>query len=283
MGTYVDVKDACVVRGQRWILRPVSLQLRAGTLTGVVGPNGSGKSTLARLMAGQLWPTLGEVLIHSGRRLQPAAVAKQHVRTVQPSAPLDFDPHLSATQIVLTGFFGTIGLYHAPTAAMRRRGASLLQTLGLGHVAASPYGILSTGEKVRTQIARAMAIRPGLLILDEPTSGLDLLARERVLATIRRLLRTVRDTAILLITHHIEELPPETKQVLLLSDGQTIGQGMPEDVFTAQRLGRAYGVQVEVHRHHDRFYTTVHPSAWKALWRPWHVPQGQMNYRIHLM
>lgn len=263
--TLVKVDCAGVMRSHRWILQGASWELPAGSLSAVLGPNGSGKSTLARLMAGQIWPTRGEVLLRTNGAYEPAAVAKRLVRTVQPSAPLDFDPSLTAAQIVLTGFFGTLGIYDRPTPTMRRRAAALLDTIGLGAVGDSPYGIMSTGEKVRTLIARAMAVRPRLLILDEPTSGVDLLARERVLATIRRLLRTSRGTAVLLITHHVEELPPETQQVLVLAGGVVIAQGTPADVLTGDVLSKAYGVAVEVHRHHGRYYTTVHPTAWRDL------------------
>ena len=105
---------------------------------------------------------------------------------------------------------------------MLRRTERLLQVLSLSaEVADSEYGLLSTGEKVRALIGRALAIRPRLLILDEPTNGLDLLARAGADDCLR-ISRRARDMAVVMITHHLEELPPETKQVLVLRAGRAI-------------------------------------------------------------
>jgi iron complex transport system ATP-binding protein len=114
---------------------------------------------------------------------------------------------------------------------------------------------------MRSLIARAMVTRPQLLILDEPTAGLDMLAREQVLATVQRL----RGPTVILITHHIEELPPTTSQVLLMCDGRAAACGAPAEVLTEPILSRAYGVAVEVRNAGGRYYLQVHPSAWEDL------------------
>ena len=168
-------------------------------------------------------------------------------------------------QIIWTGFFGTLALYDRPTKAMQRRTEALIEAIGLEEVGDSEYGLLSTGERVRTLIARAMAVRPRLLVLDEPTTGLDLLAREQVMLTISKVLRRARETAVLLITHHVEELPAATSQVLVLSKGRALACGEPSSVLNARVLSRAYGVKVEVHHRHGRYYTSVHPHAWREL------------------
>ncbi len=259
------LENVSVRRGRRWIVRDVSLELRERSITAIIGPNGSGKSTIARLLAGQLWPTEGTASIVPNGDPEPAAVVKQLTRLVQPAAPLDFDPSISPRQIILTGFFGTLQLYDKPTRAMVARTRKLLEVFSLTAVADSQYGLLSTGEKVRTLIARALAIRPKLLILDEPTNGLDLLAREQVLMTISRIRRSARDMAIVLITHHVEELPPETSQVLILREGQVFAQGTPAEALRDEAMSKAYGIKVEVHRRQGRFYTTVHPRAWSEI------------------
>jgi iron complex transport system ATP-binding protein len=259
------LSSAGVRRGRRWILKGASWELQRGAVSAVIGPNGSGKSTLARLLAGHLWPTEGSAELADESQLVPAGTMRSQVRLVQPSSPLDFEPNLTTRQVILTGFFGTLGLYDRPTGGMTRRASSLIGAIGLLQVADAPYGLLSTGEKVRAQIARAMAVRPGLLILDEPTNGLDLLAREQVLLTIGRTARKSRGTTILLITHHVEELPPQTREVLLLAKGRMVASGAPAKILNAATLSRAYGVKVEVHCRHGRYYTTVHPRAW-AKW-----------------
>lgn len=261
----VSLVDVSVRRGRRFILRHVSMELRQGSMSAIVGPNGSGKSTLARLLAGQLWPTEGSMVFRADGAAVSAVDVRHLTRLVQPSSPLDFAPTLTARQIVLTGFFGTLDLYDQPGRPMLRRAGELLETLGLTMVAESPYGLLSTGEKVRTLIGRALAIRPKLLILDEPTNGLDLLAREQVLMTVSRILKRSRDMAVVMITHHVEELPPETEQALVLKQGRVVAQGTPAEALRSQTLTRAFGVKVEVRHHLGRFYTTVHPRAWEKI------------------
>src|SRR5206468_4210517 len=111
--------------------------------------------------------------------------------------------------VVLTGFFGTVGLYDPVTPAMRRSALRLIRQVGLTKESQQPYRTLSSGERMRCLIARALVVKPRLLILDEPTAGLDLLARERVLATVQQLVNGDRQPpTVLMITHHVEELLP---------------------------------------------------------------------------
>src|SRR5208282_258236 len=106
-----------------------------------------------------------------------------------------------------------------------------------------------------------------LLILDEPTAGLDLRAREQVLATVDMLLKTRKPPTVLLITHHVEQLPPATDQVLLLHRGRPEARGTMRQVLNPKILSRVYGVPVTVRNESGRYYTQVHPSAWKRLLR----------------
>ncbi len=118
---------------------------------------------------------------------------------------------------------------------------------------------------MRSLIARAIVTQPALLILDEPTSGLDVLAREQVLATVQSLLESAGAPTVILITHHIEELPPTTSQVLLLADGRPAAIGAMDGVLRSEILSRTFGVPVEVRTAGGRYYLEVHPIAWKNL------------------
>ena len=261
-----------VRRGESWILRDVDWSVPAGACAAVLGPNGSGKSTLARILAGHLWPTAGEAVILGGRMGEAnLPEVRRSIRLVQPAGPFDVDPALTAHEAVLTGFFGTIGLYDAVSDALAAEAQRLLAHVGLSHVATHTYATLSSGERVRALIARALAVRPRLLLLDEPTAGLDLLAREQVLATVQRLFdgdagqgAGARPTVVM-ITHHVEELPPATSHVLLLSEGRPAAQGTPEQVLRADVLSRAYDFEVQVRRSNGRYYVEVHPRAWEQL------------------
>jgi iron complex transport system ATP-binding protein len=262
----IEMHGVGVMRDGRWILQNVDWIVRSGSLAAILGPNGSGKSTLARIAACHLWPTAGQCSILGGRFGQAnLPELRRRIRLVQPAGPYDVDPALTARQVVLTGYFGSIGLYHQPDDAMNEDADSLLRKVGLQIVMDHPYATMSNGERMRSLIARAIVTRPGLLILDEPTSGLDVLAREQVLATIQTLLDGPEAPTVLLITHHIEELPPITSQVLLLTDGQPSAAGTMDQVLRSDILSRAFGFPVEVRNSAGRYYLEVHPSAWKDL------------------
>jgi len=219
----IELTDVGLRRGRRWILRHLNWTVPAGACAAILGPNGSGKSTLARILACHYWPTEGTSSI-LGARFGDANLleVRKAIRLVQPAGPYDIDPQLTAEQVVLTGFFGTIGLYEKTTPAMAQEADRLLKQVGLWKVRDHVYATLSTGERVRALIARALVVRPRLLLLDEPTAGMDLLAREQVLATIQALFdkkyqaKSQDRPAVIFITHHVEELPPATSQVLLL-------------------------------------------------------------------
>jgi iron complex transport system ATP-binding protein len=279
MSNAIELTGVSLRRGDTWILRDIDWSVPSGACAAILGPNGSGKSTLSRILACHLWPTTGAVRVAGGAFGQASLPdLRRHIRLVQSAGPYDVDPQLTALEAVLTGFFGSIGLYDVVTDAMRERAAQLLGHVGLSHVASHPYATLSSGERVRTLIARALAERPRLLLLDEPTAGLDLLAREQVLATVQRLFEPADDRTmpptVVLVTHHVEELPPTTSHVLLLSQGRAASRGTPEQVLRAEVLSRVYGCPLEVRRQGGRFYVEVHPAAWEQLLQRPDLPPG---------
>lgn len=255
-------------RGERWILRNVDWTVPAGSCCAILGPNGSGKSTLTRVLAAHLWPTAGEVTVLGGKFGETSLPElRQSIRLVQPAGPYDVDPALTAREVVETGFFGTLALYAHADDAMERDADALLAQVGLAHVASQKYATLSSGERVRSLIARALAARPKLLLLDEPTSGLDLLAREQVLATVQSLFddRMRTPPTVVFITHHVEELPPATSHVLLLDNGVAAAAGAPADVLRADVMSGVYRCPLEVRYTDGRWSVHVHPGAWDGL------------------
>jgi iron complex transport system ATP-binding protein len=260
-----------LVRGERWILRDIHWTVQAQSCCAILGPNGSGKSTLARILAAHLWPTAGTVEV-IGQKFGETSLPelRHHIRLVQPAGPYDVDPQLTTRQVVQTGFFGTLALYDAITDAMDRQADRLLAQVGLARVADQPYATLSSGERVRSLIARALAARPKLLLLDEPTAGLDLLAREQVLATVQSLFDPSAPPpppppTVLLITHHVEELPPATSNILLLDEGAVAAMGAPADVLGTETMSRVYRCPLEVRHADGRWSVHVHPTAWTGL------------------
>ena len=263
----IDLRGVTVTRGDRTILTDITWSVPAGGTAAVLGPNGSGKSTLVRVVLGQMWPTRGAVAVLG----QPFGETdlnelRRDVRLVQTGGPLEADADEPAQHIVLTGFFGTVGLYHETTAAQRSRASALIQQVGLARQADQPFRTLSSGERMRCLIARALVVEPHLLILDEPTNGLDLVSREQVLATVAALVsRADRRPAVVVITHHVEELMPQTSSVLVLKDGRAAASGPPADVLTSAVLSDVYELPVEVSHQGGRFWLQVHPEAWRTL------------------
>lgn len=258
-----------VLRGERWLVLDVSWTLPAGTCGAILGPNGSGKSTLARVIAGYLWPTRGDVRV-DGRHFGEVDLneLRRSIRLVQSAGPYDVDPTLSARDVVLTGLFGTIGLFDATTSPDESRADEWLDRVGLSNLRDQPYSKMSSGERVRALIARALIGRPHVLLLDEPTAGLDLLAREQVLATVQTMFSDATSHAsptVVMITHHTEELPPATSNVLLLDGGTVAASGPPDQVLRDVVLAGVYRCPLTVTSRGGRYYTHVDASAWPAM------------------
>lgn len=263
----VDLRNIGVLRGGRWILRNVNWLVRAGSCAAILGPNGSGKSTLARILAIHLWPTAGQCVILGERFGQTdLGELRRSVRLLQPAGPYDVDSTLTTRQVVLTGFFATLDLYDEPTAEMEIEANRVLAQVGMSALADNAYATLSSGERIRSLIARALVQKPRLLLLDEPTAGLDLLAREQVLATIEAMFQAdPAPPTVILITHHVEELPPITSEILVLADGSPAASGPPRQVLSPELLSQVYKCPVQVRESAGRFYLEVHPDAWRQL------------------
>jgi iron complex transport system ATP-binding protein len=263
----IELHNVGVRRGERWILRDINWAVPAGSCAAILGPNGSGKSTLARILCGYIWPTAGEVKIN-GRRFGETDLndLRHSIRLVQSAGPYDVDGELTAREAVLTGLFGTIGLFdHVPQHEFAHAD-KLLAAVGLSNVSEHRYQTLSSGERVRALIARALIVRPKLLLLDEPTAGLDLLAREQVLATVQSLLSNHEHApTVIMITHHVEELGPTTSNILLLSDGMIAAEGSPSRVLQAEVLSRVYRCPLRVVTEDSRYYVRVDPGGWRRL------------------
>ena len=256
-------------RDGRWILDDINWKVPAGSCAAILGPNGSGKSTLTRIIAGHLWPTVGDVQVlgETFGRVDLHSLRKE-LRLVQSNTSVEMDPDLTAIQVVLTGFFGTLGLYDEVSRNMYDRAAEVLDRVGMHHVADHRFTTLSNGERMRCLIARALVVPPRLLMLDEPTAGLDLLAREQVLATVQALFDADEaPPTVIFITHHLEELPPATSQVLLLGEGRIAAAGGPEMVLRSDILSPVYGCPMQVNHESGRYYVQVHPGAWQGLLR----------------
>jgi iron complex transport system ATP-binding protein len=270
--------DVCFARDRRDILSDISWQVRCGEIAAILGPNGCGKSTLLRIASGYLWPQCGKVQL-LGETLGQTALAPLRARIgmVEAAAVYPFDEQMTARDVVASGYFSalTLGYVHV-TRRQAAHAGGLLEQVGLKGRAGQLYGTLSTGERLRCLLARALVRKPELLLLDEPTAGLDLPGREAILATLARLHRGAGGVArgggrgsgpvMVTVTHHLEELLPGTDNVLLLAaGGRVVAGGKPEEVLTDVHMSAAYGVSIHVLRRHGRYSAHVDPATWDRL------------------
>ena len=250
-----------VRRAGRSILGPLDLTIRPGERWVVIGANGSGKTTLLSILGLTLWPTAGTIDVLGARfgRVD-ARVLREQIGLASSAVEGMLRADLTPIDLVMTArHAATEPWWHEFSDADRARARTLLENLGLAHVAEHPFGTLSAGERRRTSIARALMPDPDLLLLDEPAASLDLGARETLLHDLARLGAAVRPAAIVLVTHHVEEVPAGFSNVLVLRAGQAVAAGPLAEVLTDDVLSRAFDLPIEVMHHDGRAWARMRP------------------------
>jgi iron complex transport system ATP-binding protein len=251
----LQLESVTVRRGDKVLLDSVDWTVEEDERWAVLGPNGAGKTTLLQIAASTLHPTSGAVWV-LGERIGRVDVFDLRPRIGFASAALaDRIPAAElVTDVVVSAGYSVIGRWReAYGRADVRRATALLQRFGVGDLGARRYGTLSQGEKARVQIARALMTDPELLLLDEPAAGMDLGGREDLLRRLTGLAEDPDAPASVLVTHHVEELPPGTTHVLLLRGGRVVTAGLARDVLTAESLSETFGLPLTVERHGGRW------------------------------
>ncbi len=260
-----ELENVCLNRADRTILDNITWRLAADAGGAIVGPNGSGKSTLMRILAGYVWPTSGSVRV-LGHTLGefPVLALRRKLAIVEALGLYPMDEDLTARQAVCTGFFGTLTLaYDLPRPEQWDRCDELLAQFHVFPRRNQRFMTLSTGERMRCLLARALVHRPALLLLDEPTNGLDLPTRENLLRLLVDLRTHQNPPAIVMVSHFLEEIPPDTTSALLLNAaGHTIASGHPDDVFTPAQLSTAFAWPIDIRRRNGRFFAHGASAGW---------------------
>jgi iron complex transport system ATP-binding protein len=255
----VSVRDLLVRRSGRAILGPLDLTIRPGERWAVIGANGSGKTTLLSVLGLTLWPTAGTVDALGQRfgRVDSREV-RRRIGLASSAVEAILRDDLTPVDLVMTArFAATEPWWHEFGDDDRARARELLDGLGLAGVADHPFGTLSAGERRRTSIARALMPDPDLLLLDEPAASLDLGARELLLHDLARLAESARPAAIVLVTHHVEEIPAGFSRALILRAGQAVAAGPIDEVLTDAVLSRAFDLPIAVTRHDGRAWARM--------------------------
>ncbi|HEU5109508.1 MAG TPA: ABC transporter ATP-binding protein [Micromonosporaceae bacterium] len=250
----ISVAGADVVRGGNHLLRDVNWRVEPDERWVVLGPNGAGKTTLLGLAAGRLYPTTGTVDV-LGERLGRTDVNELRTRVGLSTAGLaDRLPgEERALDVVLTAAWSVVGRFRERYDSVdENRAYALLEQFGVAGLAQRRYGTLSEGERKRVQIARALMTDPELLLLDEPAAGLDLGGREDLVGRLGELAQDPDAPTLVLVTHHVEEIPPGFTSALLLREGAVVAQGPLPETVTAEHLSKTFGLPLTVDRAVDR-------------------------------
>lgn len=251
----LDLQDVTLRRGTTTILDAISWHVADGQRWVVLGPNGAGKTTLLQIASARMHPTSGTAVV-LGSRLGTVDLFELRPRIGVASAALAdrILPSERVLDVVLTAAYGMTGRWREQYEALdHERARVLLDVFGVGALADRTFGTLSSGERKRVQIARALMTDPELLLLDEPAAGLDLGGREELLGALTELARDPRSPVMVLVTHHVEEIPAGFTHALLLRAGQVAAAGPLAEVLTAERLSTAFGLELEVERHGERW------------------------------
>ncbi|NUM56550.1 MAG: ATP-binding cassette domain-containing protein [Candidatus Hydrogenedentes bacterium] len=248
------------VRDSRTILNCVSWTVRRGEHWAILGANGSGKTTLLKIVTGYEWASEGTLDVLGNRFGETDVRAlRRHVGWVSASIEQRLPADDDALDVVLSGIDASLGLYRHFDRDERNAALAALAGVGGDHLAHRKFGVLSQGEQQRVLIARALAARPALLLLDEPCAGLDPAARHHFLRDIGNLAQTPTAPALVLVTHHIEEIGPWINRVLILARGAVLAQGTPEETLTAPILSEAFAAPCEVTFEHGSYRLDVKP------------------------
>ncbi len=255
MNAVLDLQAVSIRRGAKVILDSVTWQVSDGERWVVLGRNGAGKTTLLQIAAGRMHPSSGvaELL---GERLGAVDVFELRPRIGLASSALADRIPASETvrDVVLTAAYGVTGRWRESYEDLDRvRADDLLAAFGMAKLADRTFGTLSEGERKRTQIARSLMTDPELLLLDEPAAGLDLGGREELVAALAELAGDPRSPVLVLVTHHVEEIPPGFTHALLLRDGRVHAAGPIADVLTAEQLSGAFEVDLTVEQANGRW------------------------------
>jgi iron complex transport system ATP-binding protein len=244
MAAVLELADVSVRRGETTLLNAISWSVDESDRWVILGPNGAGKTTLLQVAAAHIHPTTGvagileEVLgtvdvfdLRPRIGLTSAALAERIPR------------HELVHDVVVSASYGVVGRWREDYDDLdHERADELLVEVGAAHLSGRTFGTLSEGERKRVQIARALMTDPELLLLDEPAAGLDLGGREDLVSTLSVLAMDAESPATVLVSHHVEEIPPGFTHALLLREGRVVASGLLDHVITEANLSAAFGM-----------------------------------------
>lgn len=261
MSRVLDLNNVTVMRDKKPVLSNVDWQVESDQRWVIIGPNGAGKTTLLRVAAAQIQPSSGKAVVLD-ETLGEVNVFELRTRIGFASNALSSHIPNSETVLnsVMTASYAVTGRWNEQYDDVDvRRAMRVLNEWQLSALAERAFGTLSDGERKRAQIARAVMPDPELLLLDEPVASLDLAAREQTISVIGSYASEPAAPAIIMVTHHLEEIPAGFTHALVLSGGQVFAAGPIEPTLTSDKLSEAYGVSIDVDLADGRYRARFRP------------------------
>ena len=251
--TIVDIQHAEVYRGDQQVFADLTLQIDAGVDTAILGPNAAGKSTLLKLLSLDIHPVPrnNSSLRLFGKDTWNVWELRRHLGVVSHDLQHRYLDDAHGVNVILSGYYASVDTYEHQGFGYGElvRATHIMEDMGILHLQDRAFGDMSTGEQRRFLLGRALVHDPEALVLDEPTSGLDLRACFHYLEIVRGLMS--KGKTLILVTHHIHEIPPEVTRVVLLKKGRIIGDGPKEEMLTAAHLTGLFDTPVQVVRAND--------------------------------
>jgi iron complex transport system ATP-binding protein len=255
MDPVLELADVTVRRGEATLIEGVDWTVEEDERWVVLGPNGAGKTTLLQVASAQIHPTSGVVGI-LGEVLGTVDVFELRPRIGLTSAAIaeKIPRGERVHDVVVSASYAVIGRWREHYDQLdHQRANELLTELGAGHLADRTFGTLSEGERKRVQIARSLMTDPELLLLDEPAAGLDLGGREDLVSTLSVLAMDEASPATILVSHHVEEIPPGFTHAMLMRRGRVVAAGPLEQVMTEEVVSATFGMPLQLTHEDERW------------------------------
>ncbi|WP_341951889.1 ABC transporter ATP-binding protein [Salinibacterium sp. TMP30] len=255
MASVLTFSDVSVTRNGTTILDSISWSAQASDRWVILGPNGAGKTTLLQLAAAQIHPSSGEVIVLESK-LGSADVFDVRPRIGFASTALArrVPNNERVIDVVLTAAYSVTGRWNEQYEKVDlRRARRVLAEWSLSHLEDRRFGELSDGEQKRVQIARSVMTDPELLLLDEPAASLDLGAREELVQLLSGYAKAESAPAIVMVTHHVEEIPQGFTHALIITEGTVHSAGKIDDVVTSENLSAAFGLELVITKDAGRY------------------------------
>ena len=246
----IDIRDATIWRGSTRVFEHLDLQIAQHERVVILGPNGSGKTTLLKTINRELYPVVadGSWIRILGQETWNVWDLRRQIGIVSADLQSRYTPTTTAIEVVLSGFYSSIGVHGTLADRISDEQLALagkvLQRLGVAELRDTPLQSMSTGQQRRCLLARALVHEPATLIFDEPTTGLDLAASFDYLARVRRLGED--GCNIVIVTHHLSDIPPEVDRIVVLKEGRVVADGDKATVLTDSLLSAVYETPVRV-------------------------------------